>query len=135
MSMIEVDHHSSGDLGVLSELMISVPSHWHTFAKLLVSYDVLPGELIDLALRIAELGKDIVGVRSQPGWRHAWPRIAARKPEACTYDLNRATDAGGPFEISQELALDNLRMVENSRHAKHLASRHTMLVEDHGPVA
>src|SRR5438093_181067 len=134
MSMIEVDHHSSGDLFVLFALMIAVPSRGHASATLRVSYDVLPDERIDLALRIAKLGEDIVGVGTQLWRRHARAGIAARKPEARTHDLNRATDATGLFERSQELALNNLRMVEDSRHVKHLASRNTMLIKDGGPV-
>src|SRR5262249_54206908 len=92
-------------------------------------------ELIDLAPRIAELGKDIVGVSTKLRRRHARSRIAAPKPEARTHDLNRAADTGGLLEHSQELTLDNLRMSENSRHVKHLASRHTMLIEDDGPLS
>src|SRR5262245_11506154 len=115
--------------------MTAVPSGRRGSTAICGSYDLLPGELTDLALRIAELGKNFVGIGTQLGWRHAWPRTAACKPEARTHDLYWAVDAGGLLEISQQLALDNLRMVENSRHVKHLASRHTMLVEDDGPVS
>src|SRR5215510_15527149 len=115
--------------------MMAVPSSRRGSTATCSSYDLLPRELIDLALRIAEFGKHIVGVRAQLWRRHARPWIAARKPETRTHDLNRAADAGGLDEISQQLALDNLRVVENSRDVKHLASRHAMLVEDDGPIA
>src|SRR5262245_27349862 len=115
--------------------MMAVPSGRRGSTAICGSYDLLPRELIDLALRIAELGKDIVGVRAQLWRRHARPWIAARKPETRTHDLNRAADAGGIVEISQQLALYNLRMLEDSRHVQHRASRNTVLIKDDGPIA
>src|ERR1043166_1060309 len=99
--------------------MMAVPSSRRGSTAICGSYDLLPRELIDLAVRIAKLGKDVVGIRAQLWWRHARPWIAARKPETRAHDLNRAADAGGLVEISQQLALHDLRMIEDSRHIKH----------------
>src|SRR5262245_26257375 len=115
--------------------MVPVPSRMHGSTEMCGSYEVLPGERIDLAARIPELGKELVGVRTELRRRLAWARIAARKPKTRTHDLNWAADAGWFLKRLQELPLDNLRMLENSRHIKHLASRHAVLVENDGPIA
>src|SRR5262245_11654213 len=94
MSMIEVDHHSSGVFGGWFVLMTPVPIRrlWCVAAS--ASYDLLLREIVDLALRIAELGQNLVGVGTELRWRHCGPRIAAGQPKARAHHLNRPADAG-----------------------------------------
>src|SRR5262249_47793759 len=134
MSMIEVDHHPSGVFGVCFLLMTPVPARRPASAAASLSCDILPREIVDLALRIAKLGQDIVGVGTELGWRRRRPRIAACQPKARADHLNWPTDAGRLREGPQQLALEDLRMRENRRHVEHLAGRNAMLVEERGPL-
>src|SRR5262245_36573462 len=134
MSMIEVDHHSSGVFGVCFLLMTPVPTRRLASATASVSCDILPREIVDLVLRIAEFGQDIVSVCAELWRRRRGSRIAACQPKTGTGHLDRPADAGRLRESPQQLALDNLRMIENRRHVEHLAGRNTMLVEDRGPL-
>src|SRR6266545_2696575 len=102
MSMIEVDHHSSGVFGVCFLLMTPVPSRRLASATASVSCDVLPREIVDLALRIAELGQDIVSVGAELWWRRRRPWIAACQPKARAGHLNRPADAGRLRESLQQ---------------------------------
>src|SRR5882724_13328510 len=103
MSMIEVDHHSSGVFGGCFLLMTPVPSRRLASAAAPVSCDVLPREIVDLALRIAELGQDIVGVGAELRWRSRWSWVAACQPKTGTDHLNRPADARGLRESAQQL--------------------------------
>src|SRR4051794_33635951 len=105
MSMIEVDHHSSGVFGGSFLLMTPVPNRSFPRAVASVSCDVLPREIVDLALRIAELGQDMVGVGAELRWRRRWSRVAARQPKARADHLNRPANAGGLRESLQQLTL------------------------------
>src|SRR5712671_4460258 len=105
MSMIEVDHHCSGVFGGCFLLMTHVPSRRPASATASVSCDVLPREIVDLALRIAELGQDIVCVGAELRWRRRWSRVAARQPKARADHLNRPANAGGLRESLQQLTL------------------------------
>src|SRR5689334_16606454 len=140
MSMIEVDHHSSGVLGGWFlggwfVLMTHLPNRSFPRAAASSSCDVLPREIVNLALRITELGQNVVGVGTELWWRHCGPGIAACQPKARADHLNRPADAGGISERPQQLALDNLRMLEHRRHVEYLAGRNTMLIEECGPFA
>src|SRR5215475_9361737 len=93
MSMIEVDHHSSGVFGGWFVLMTPVPIRRLSCIAASISYDLLLREIVDLALRISELDQDIVGVGTELGWRRCGTRIAAGQPKARADHLNRPADA------------------------------------------
>src|SRR4051812_14210492 len=106
MSMIEVDHHSSGVFGGSFLLMTPAPNRSFPRAVASVSCDVLPREIVDLAVRIAELGQDIVSVGAELWRRRRRSWIAACQPKAGTDHLNRPADTGRLRESLQQRALD-----------------------------
>src|SRR5262245_28361940 len=132
--MIEVDHHSSGVFGVCFLLMTPVPTRRLASASASVSCDVLPCEIVDLALRIAKPGQDIVSVCAELWGRRRGPWNAACQPKPRADHLDRAADARHLREGAQQLALEDLRMLENRRHVQHFAGRNAMLVQERGPL-
>src|SRR5258705_2700197 len=122
MSMIEVDHHSSGVFGGCFLLMTPVPNRLSSrrlaSAAASVSCDVLPREIVDLTLRIAELGQDIVSIGTELWRRRRRSWIAAGQPKARADHLNWPANTRRLCESLQQLALDDLPMLANRRHVE-----------------
>src|SRR5712691_12599037 len=109
----------------------SPPGSWYCG---LWSYCSFLRELVDLALRIAQLGQEIVRVGAERGRRRGRRRIATCQAKARTHDADGTIDVGHGRERLEQPALGDLRMLEHGRHVENLAGGNAILVEERRPI-
>ena len=116
MSMIDVDHQSSGVLVArLADTSLIWPLPARARPRRASKTRARPGDL---------------GIGAEHRRRRAGSRIAARKPEPRAHDADRTVDPGHGFECLEQPALDDLRMFEHRGHVEDLARGNAVLVED-----